>query len=499
MSKIKSLILGSAAVIAASAGAQAADLPVKAKAVQYVKICSLYGAGFYYIPGTDTCIKLGGYVQADWNIGAGNYGKPAWDEGGFRANGSGSRDSDNFTTRARVQLNIDTRTATEYGVVRTYWSSNFEHSTGAGPSSGNLTMDYGFIQFAGFTLGKAVSGFQTPWGAYGANNNTSFLLGGYDNATGINQIAYTWQFGNGVSAQVGIEDNRIINRAGLLNAGIVPTGATAAAAAATILGTGVYANAYGGNVSPDIVGNIRVDSAAFTAQLSAAGHNVNANYYGTTEPTGHPGDKWGFAVQGGLQLKNLPTGPGDKISLDAIYTQGALKYLISGVTGTSFDHYSGGDAGAYNTFAVASLFDAIYSPGNALELTTGWGFRGAYVHNWTPNWESSVFGSYSKVDYNTNATAAYCANAAALVGLNTATRTGTCNPDFAIWQVGTRTAWTPVRNLTFSGEVMYSNIETNNTGTLTTTTSPVGFKPAGTYRYEDQGIWSGNLRVRRTW
>jgi len=46
MSKIKSLILGSAAVVAASAGAQAADLPVKAKAVQYVKICSLYGAGF---------------------------------------------------------------------------------------------------------------------------------------------------------------------------------------------------------------------------------------------------------------------------------------------------------------------------------------------------------------------------------------------------------------------------------------------------------------------
>jgi hypothetical protein len=41
-------------------GAQAADLPVKVKAVEYVRICSLYGAGFFYIPGTDTCIKLGG-------------------------------------------------------------------------------------------------------------------------------------------------------------------------------------------------------------------------------------------------------------------------------------------------------------------------------------------------------------------------------------------------------------------------------------------------------
>ena len=51
-------------------------------------------------------------------------------------------------------------------------------------------MDYGFVQFAGFTLGKAVSGFQTPWGASPVNLNTSNLLGGYDNSTGINQIAF---------------------------------------------------------------------------------------------------------------------------------------------------------------------------------------------------------------------------------------------------------------------------------------------------------------------
>ena len=110
MSKIKSLILGSAAVIAASAGAQAADLPVKAKAVQYVKICSLYGAGFYYIPGTNTCIKLGGYVQFDANVNGGVHDKPAWDNGNNL--GLQNRTSDYFTTRTRVNLNIDTRTAT---------------------------------------------------------------------------------------------------------------------------------------------------------------------------------------------------------------------------------------------------------------------------------------------------------------------------------------------------------------------------------------------------
>jgi hypothetical protein len=62
---IKSLVLGSAAGLIALSGAQAADLPVKAKAVDYVRICSLYGAGFYYIPGTDTCIKLGGYMRIE--------------------------------------------------------------------------------------------------------------------------------------------------------------------------------------------------------------------------------------------------------------------------------------------------------------------------------------------------------------------------------------------------------------------------------------------------
>jgi hypothetical protein len=61
----RTLILGSAAGLIAMSGAQAADLPVKAKAVEYVRICSLYGAGFFYIPGTDTCIKLGGYLRVD--------------------------------------------------------------------------------------------------------------------------------------------------------------------------------------------------------------------------------------------------------------------------------------------------------------------------------------------------------------------------------------------------------------------------------------------------
>src|SRR5688572_33164290 len=75
MKVVKSLLRGSAAGIVAMSGAQAADLPVKAKPVEYVKVCSVYGAGFYYIPGTDTCLKVGGYVRMDIGIfAAGSHG-----------------------------------------------------------------------------------------------------------------------------------------------------------------------------------------------------------------------------------------------------------------------------------------------------------------------------------------------------------------------------------------------------------------------------------------
>jgi len=63
MTKMKGLLLGAAAGLVTVASAQAADLPVKAAPVEYVKVCSLYGAGFFYIPGTDTCLKIGGYIR----------------------------------------------------------------------------------------------------------------------------------------------------------------------------------------------------------------------------------------------------------------------------------------------------------------------------------------------------------------------------------------------------------------------------------------------------
>jgi len=221
MKMVKSLILGSAAGLVAMSGAQAADLPVKAKAVEYVRICSLYGAGFYYMPGTDTCIKLGGYLRADTMVNTGN-------DYGFQTgapDGAQNRLRNNFTSRARMDLTVDTRTATEYGVVRTFadmvftWTGGSYVGAGSAATGGttlynsttgtvggaSLGLYHAFIQFAGFTFGRTVSIFDAPWQSYPAGGPDT-LPGGSNHVTGVNQVAYTAQFGQGMSASIALQD-----------------------------------------------------------------------------------------------------------------------------------------------------------------------------------------------------------------------------------------------------------------------------------------------------
>ena len=97
MKLAKSLLLGSAAGFAVVSGAQAADLPVRkaAPAVEYVRVCSAYGAGFFFIPGTETCLRVSGRVRAE-----------------FRAQEAFSRADAVTGFRARGRLNFDARTQT---------------------------------------------------------------------------------------------------------------------------------------------------------------------------------------------------------------------------------------------------------------------------------------------------------------------------------------------------------------------------------------------------
>ena len=192
MRTINRLAVSSAVGLFTACGAQAADLPVKAKAVEYVKICSTYGAGFYYVPGTDTCVKIGGYSRQDATLnGNGPFESPSW----VGNSGQANRLRNYYVLRARENINIDTRTATEYGLLRTYYEGTFQYTSGTDASSGvSLDMPRAFIQFAGFMFGRTVSQFDSPWSGYPGNFG-SFVLGGYDDQTGINLAAYTADFG----------------------------------------------------------------------------------------------------------------------------------------------------------------------------------------------------------------------------------------------------------------------------------------------------------------
>jgi hypothetical protein len=533
-------------------GAQAADLPVKAAPVEYVKICSLYGAGFFYIPGTDTCIKLGGYLRVDttFNTGTGAYGQPIYSGDAGQYN----RYRDYYLARSRMALTVDTRTATEYGVVRTFGQADFQFqnagtfnpaTTVAATFPGGITnaflsnsgggyvaVEFVFIQFAGFTFGKSASAYATPWHGYPGNNN-SYLMGGHDTVTGVNNIQYTAQFGNGVSASIGLDDPTVFNRTAVANLAIgVPATLT----------TG---NAYGGTRAPDVVGNIRVDQAWGLWQISAAAHEVTASYnslvsgtafpcnafiggatnscpFGASETSGHPSDKWGGSVMMALQIKNIPWGAGDDFKIDTSYAKGDTKNVISTSGGTpQFAMFGGASRfGSYQSVAFGVSTDAVFlpvgTPGLAggtgdLKLTTAYGVRGAYNHNWDPYWSSSLWGSYAGVRYSGNALDITTAKGAVcqtyIFSTRVATFNGvptvnggksadfTCDPSFNIAQVGLTTRWTPVKNLTFSGEVGAFFLDQKFTGTAVLL--PTAPKPLAVYEFKDQTSVFLNVRVQR--
>jgi hypothetical protein len=550
MKTIKSLILGSAASFFAMSGAQAADLPVKAKAVEYVRICSLYGAGFFYIPGTDTCIKLGGYLRADLTVNGGVYDQPFWNgEGGIR-----DRYANFYNDRSRLALTVDTRTASEYGVVRTFAQADFQFSTFGATSSlgtaasvnpsatqgqvnndtngnGYVAVEMAFVQFAGFTFGKSASAYASPWHGY-PGNNTSYLVGGYDAVTGVNNIQYTWQFGNGVSATIGIDDSSAnnFNRTQIINAvGGTAGGSIGFGGAASSFITGV-GTAYGGTSVPDFVGNVRVDQAWGLFQISGAIHDDHAGYFSVANTAstnftgaaqtgavnfGHPDDKYGGAVMAALQIKNIPTGAGDDIKMSGSWSLGASKYVLgtSASDPSSFDIYSG------TKFAMGVVTDSIYSGISAVngngqtqqQLTRGWGFNGAYNHNWDPYWSTSLFGGIAGLSYSQTAKQLYCntyvINAGVAIkggGVTSGGGTGgtfgagsACDPGFTISEIGLVTRWTPVKNLTFSAEVLYAYLKTNMSGTITGAPSSALPLAATTYNFGNNGTASLNLRVQR--
>ena len=499
MKMVNSLLLGSAASLVAIAGAQAADLPVKAKPVEYVKVCSLYGAGFFYIPGTDTCIKIGGAVrvQAEWNAGAG--GIPVG-FGNTTEAGQGARTRQNtndINQRTRIYFSVDARQQTDYGTLRTYFRFGIQETSPSDPVTGAAYWDRAFIQFAGFTVGKTLSFFDGMSMATFNYNNPRTM--GDTGPNGITLWAYTAQFGNGISATLSAEDPTARGKsvtstqlAGTWGMGTLTSDAGLAGQSATNNGFGY----------PDVIGALRVDQAWGSAQLMGAMHDASGAYYGTTttgaQQFGHPSNAFGWAIGGSLAI-NLPTFGAtsnvnsqpnvDQFQIQGVWAQGAAAYTTNAIG--PYQLYGGGQS-----VGLAWLSDGVFSSGSSVELTRTWSVTAGYQHLWTPNWRTSVYGGYLNVDYDGEAVNMLCSSTGAFGSVFAISGSSGCNPDFHVWQAGTRTQWNPVSQLDIGVDVLYSKLQLADSGTLVTAPAS-GARPAGIYTLSDQDVWSVMFRVQR--
>lgn len=451
MKLFKSLLLGSAAGLIAVSGASAADLGVKKPApVEYVKVCSAHGAGFFYIPGSDVCMQISGRVRAEYL-----YATPY------------TRGEDTSSFRGHGRINVDVRQTTQYGLLRAFvrmeqYADDSRYG-GIHPLSqrgvngfaagitGNTNTIWGaanqgdilnkaFIQFytgtAGFfTAGRSVSFFDF----YANNDNYSRLIG--SDRDNVNLFAYTATFGGGFSATLSVEDQY----ARRLGAGV---GAYAAVAPYSAV-------AYAGQALPDIVGNLRVDQAWGSAQLSGAIHQIRTSNFaaaGANAPL--VGTSYGWAVQGGVKI-NLPMiAAGDTLWLQAAYGQGANDFV--GVSRAARD----GALFSALRPGGGEVVDGYVNNLGSLKKATSWSVVGSFVHNFTPSVQAAVYGGYGVVNYS---------GTLASSGFN----------DFKVWQVGGRINWIPVRNFTIGSELMYNVYDPS--GRVATTSVPLLIPTKGKY------------------
>jgi hypothetical protein len=505
MQMVKSLLLGSAAGLVAVAGAQAADLPVKAKPVEYVKVCSLYGAGFWYVPGTDTCLKIGSYVrvQTEWDANGG--GIPL----GFGSNNGAARsdrtDTNELAFRTRASLSIDLRTQTEYGTLRSYIEVGAQQTT-PNDATEAVFFDRGFIQFAGFTAGRIRSYFDiNSFAPYSYSNNR---VSGDTGASGIYGMAYTAQFGNGVTASISLEDGGA-SAAGSTNGG--GRNHMDANMAMGELGFGTTAFDNKGWTVPDVVGALRIDQAWGYAQIAAAMHDASGGYYGgaNVDTNGHPSDKYGFAVTAGFTLNDVFGMKGDQFGMQAAYSKGAAGY-VTRATG-AFEVYSSNNNAGFG-WVTDGVYDNEGIYGNtSVQLTQVWGINGFYQHFWNPKWRTSLYGGYVQVDYNTLATdiinqhlptpgvgGTSCGTAVlGAVAPPLALATGNaCSPNFSWWQVGTRTQWNPHPDLDIGLDVLWNHLNTAYKGPGVTIGTN-GARPTAVATIDDQDVLSVMFRVQR--
>lgn len=205
--KTKTLLLGSAAALLMAGGAQAADLSIAAP-VDYVRVCDAFGVGYWYIPGTDTCLKIGGYVQFDIR-----FKKDGWYNEDRYYWGSSPSDyyvedyhSSHWKFITEAGVNFTASSMTEYGLLESYaaftgaydpWS-NYDsgHWLYGGPADGNVKLDGAWLRLGHVRMGH-----------FGSVQNYAggFSPGAWDPDHSTNQIELSWA-ASGFGLMLGIED-----------------------------------------------------------------------------------------------------------------------------------------------------------------------------------------------------------------------------------------------------------------------------------------------------
>ena len=151
----KQFLLSAGTLFSTIAAVQAADLPSrKAEPVDYVRICTLGAFSGFVIPGTDVCLKVGGFVryQYTWNQvqhgfryvpGVGGYNSVT---GFSQANGNGQRTD--------ASLKLDARTETEYGLLRSFTDIRFRQESPAITGGSKPFIEKAYIQFGPWSFGS---------------------------------------------------------------------------------------------------------------------------------------------------------------------------------------------------------------------------------------------------------------------------------------------------------------------------------------------------------
>lgn len=332
MKLAKSAILASAAGMIASGMASAADLGVKKpSAVDYVRTCPSYGAGFFVVPGTTSCLKMIGRVRFDYGV----FADPR------------TRATTMNTMRARGFIGFDHRTATEYGMLRTFALLRMNRDNA---NAMTVELEQAGIQFGGLTVGRYTPVFETSYyWTMGGRASGNGGIGGSSDLLYHNQASYTFQFGKAFSATVAL--------------------ANAAERMTPIIGGGAYA----GQAMPDIVG--RLDYKESWGEVMVAGvlHQVRH-----TTPT--VDTRYGWAATAGAKLLLPFLSKGSNLFVMASYAEGANSY-------TGFNNINIGQA------AIATA-DAILA-GGATRLSKTWGVVGGLQAYVTPKVWLGVTGAYA--------------------------------------------------------------------------------------------------------